>query len=128
MLRADWPRIEVTTEDVSVKAPFTQEMLDAISKSQTPAARYIAAWSQRRTDMWDELEACAWIDPAIITKEVDVYMDVDLSHGPSYGDTLAWPESLKPAHGVRLVHAQMDLDLPRFQKEFVDLMTRTNSK
>jgi hypothetical protein len=26
---------------------------------------------------------------------------------------------------VRLVHAQMDLDLPRFQKEFVDLMTRT---
>lgn len=128
VLRADWPRIEVTTEDVSVKAPFTQEMLDAISKSQTPAARYIAAWSQRRTDMWDELEACAWIDPAIITKEVDVYMDVDLSHGPSYGDTLAWPESLKPAHGVRLVHAQMDLDLPRFQKEFVDLMTRTNSK
>jgi purine nucleosidase len=125
VLHTNWPRIEVTTEDVSVKAPFTQEMLDAIAKSQTPAARYIAAWSQRRTDMWDELEACAWIDPAIIAKEVDVYMDVDLSHGPSYGDTLVWPEALKPATGVRLVHAQMDLDLPRFQKEFVDLMTRT---
>ncbi len=52
-------------------------------------------------------------------------MDVDLSHGPSYGDTLAWPEPMKPATGVRLVHAQMDLDLPRFQKVFVDLMTRT---
>ena len=125
VLHANWPHIEVTTEDVSVKAPFTQEMLDAIVKSQTPVARYIAAWSQRRTDMWDELEACAWLDPAIITKEVDVYMDVDLSHGPSYGDTLAWPELLKPATGVRLVHAQMDLDLPRFQKDFVDLMTRT---
>jgi inosine-uridine nucleoside N-ribohydrolase len=128
VLRANWPRIEVTTEDVSVKAPFTQEMLDAIAKSQTPAARYIAAWSQRRTLMWDELEACAWIDPAIITKEVDVYMDVDLSHGPSYGDTLAWPEVLRPTIGVRVVHAQMDLDVPRFQKDFVDLMTRTNSK
>ncbi len=128
VLGANWLRIDVTTEDVSVKAPFTQEMLDAIAKSQTPAARYIAAWTQRRTDMWDELEACAWIDPAIITKSVDVYMDVDLSHGPSYGDTLAWPESLKPAIGVRVVHAQMDLDLPRFQKEFVELMTRTNSK
>jgi inosine-uridine nucleoside N-ribohydrolase len=125
VLYADWPRIEVTTEDVSVKAPFTQEMLDAIANSQTPVARYITAWSRRRTDMWDELEACAWLDPAIITKEVDVYMDVDLSHGPSYGDTLAWPEALKPANGVRLVHAQMDLDLPRFQKDFVDLMTRT---
>jgi len=32
---------------------------------------------------------------------------------------------MKPATGVRLVHAQMDLDLPRFQKEFVDLMTQT---
>ena len=125
VLHADWPQIEATTVDVSVKAPFTQEMLDEIARSQTPAARYIAAWSQRRTLMWDELEVCAWIDPSIITKEEDVYMDVDLSHGPSYGDTLAWTEPMKPSTGVRLVHAQMDLDLPRFQKEFVDLMTRT---
>ncbi|HVN93994.1 MAG TPA: nucleoside hydrolase [Terracidiphilus sp.] len=128
VLRADWPRLDVTTEDVSLKTQFTQEMLDAISKSQTPAARYIAAWSQRRTSMWDELEACAWIDPAIITREVDVYMDVDLSHGPSYGDTLAWPAALKPTDGVRMVHAQMDLDLARFQKEFIDLMTQNSSK
>jgi len=125
VLHAAWPRVEVTTMDVSEKAPFTQAMLGAIAKSQAPAARYIAAWSQRRTLMWDELEACAWIDPAIITKEEDVYMDVDLSHGPSYGDTLAWPEPMKPATGVRIVHAQLDLDLPRFQKEFVDLMTQT---
>jgi purine nucleosidase len=125
VLRADWPRIEVTTDDVSIKASFTQQMLDQISKSQAPAARYIAAWSKRRTYMWDELEACAWIDPAIITKEVPLYMDVDLSHGPSYGDTLAWPEALKPPSGVRLVRAQVDLDLARFQKEFVELMTRT---
>ena len=125
VLDANWPRVDVTTEDVSVKAPFTQEMLDAIAKSQAPAARYIAEWSQRRTSMWDELEACAWIDPSIITKEKEVYMDVDLSHGPSYGDTLAWPEPMEPTTGVRLVHAQIDLDLPRFQKDFVNLMTRT---
>ena len=124
VLRADWPRIEATTVDISVKAPFTQAMLDDLAKSQTLAARYIAAWSKQRYYMWDELEACAWLDPAIITREQVVYMDVDLSHGPSYGDTLTWPEKLKPQTGVRLVHAQMDLDLPRFQKMFVNLMTR----
>jgi inosine-uridine nucleoside N-ribohydrolase len=123
VLRADWPRIDVTTADVSIKAPFSQEMLDAIAKSSTPAARYIVAWSQNRYYMWDELAACAWIEPALITKEKQVYMDVDLSHGPNYGDTLTWSENLKPATGVRLVHAQMDLDLPRFQKMFVELMT-----
>ena len=46
------------------------------------------------------------------------------AYGASYGDTLTWPENLKPATGVGLVHAQLDLDLPRFQKMFVELMTR----
>jgi inosine-uridine nucleoside N-ribohydrolase len=124
VLRADWPRADVTTVDVSVKAPFTQKMLDEISKSQSPTARYIAGWSQDRYYLWDELAACAWLDPTLITKEQQLYMDVDLSHGPSYGDTLTWTEKLKPATGVRLVHAQVDLDLPRFQRTFVDLMTQ----
>jgi inosine-uridine nucleoside N-ribohydrolase len=123
VLRADWPRIDVTTVDVSIKAPFTQKMLDDIAKSATPTARYIAAWSQDRYYLWDELAACAWLDPTLITKEKLLYMDVDLSHGPSYGDTLTWTEELKPTTGVRLVHAQVDLDLARFQKTFVELMT-----
>jgi inosine-uridine nucleoside N-ribohydrolase len=123
VLHADWPRIDVTTVDVSIKAPFTQKMLDEISKSQTPTAKYIAAWSQDRYYLWDELTACAWLDPTLITQEKLLYMDVDLSHGPSYGDTLTWTEKFKPATGVRLVHAQVDLDLPRFQKMFVGLMT-----
>jgi purine nucleosidase len=124
VLRADWPRIDVTTVDVSIKAPFTNAMLAEISKSPSPTARYIAAWSQDRYYLWDELTACAWLDPTIITKEKLLYMDVDLSHGPSYGDTLTWTEKLKPPTGVHLVHAQVDLDLPRFQKMFVELMSR----
>lgn len=124
VLRAAWPRIDVTTVDVSIKAPFTKKMLDEISQSQSPAARYIAAWSQDRYYMWDEFAACAWLDPTLVTQQKLVYMDVDLSHGPTYGDTLTWTEKLKPATGVRLVHAQVDLDLPKFQKMFVALMTR----
>jgi inosine-uridine nucleoside N-ribohydrolase len=128
VLHADWPRVDVTTVDVSIMAPFTQQMLDAIAKSPSPAARYIAAWSQRRYYLWDELAACAWLDPTLITREKLLYMDTDLSHGPSYGDTLTWNEKMKPATGVRLVHAQVDLDLPRFQKMFVDLITSTGAK
>ncbi len=122
VLRAAWPRIDVTTVDVSIKAPFTQAMLDEIAKSPSPTARYIAAWSQDRYYLWDELAACAWLDPTLVTKEKVVYMDMDIDHGPTYGDTLTWTEKLKPATGVRLVHAQVDLDLPKFQREFVELM------
>lgn len=122
-LRAHWPRIDVTTVDVSIKAMFTEEMLKTIAKSSSPAARYIAANSAERYYLWDELAACAWLDPGIITKERQLFMDVDVSHGPSYGDTLTWGKELRPAIDVQLVHAQMDLDLSRFTRLFVDLMS-----
>ncbi len=99
-------------------------MLDEIAKSQTPAARYIAAWSQDRYYMWDELAACAWLDPTLITKEKRRL------HGcrPEPRSQLRRHAHLdgkaQAATGVRLVHAQLDLDLPRFQKMFVELMTR----
>jgi inosine-uridine nucleoside N-ribohydrolase len=127
-LRAHWPRIDLTTVDISIKAMFTQEMLDAISRSQNPAARYIAAWSQDRYYLWDELAACAWLDPTIITRTRDVYMDIDLSHGPSYGDTLTWTPDLRPAIDLQQVHTQVDLDLPRFSRMFIDLMTARTPK
>jgi purine nucleosidase len=123
VLRAHWPRIDVTTVDVSIKAPFTQAMVDEIAKSPHPAARYIAAWSQDRYYLWDELAACAWLDPSIITKEKQVYMDVDVSHGPSYGDTLTWTDAMRPATDVQKVHAQLDVDLGKFTREFVELMS-----
>jgi inosine-uridine nucleoside N-ribohydrolase len=123
VLHSDWPRIDVTTVDVSLKVAFTQKLVDQIAQSQAPTARYIAAWSQELYYMWDEIAACAWLDPTLITKQKVVYMDVDINHGPTYGDTLTWTEKLKPTTGVRLVHAQVDLDLPRFTRTFVDLMT-----
>ena len=130
-LRAHWPRIDVTTVDVSIKAMFTQQMLEAIARSPSPAAQYIAKYSQDRYYLWDELAACAWLDPSIITNQRQLYMDIDISHGPSYGNTLTWNETLKPTADVQLVHAQTDLDLPKFTKMFVDLMSapslQTNS-
>jgi inosine-uridine nucleoside N-ribohydrolase len=123
VLRAPWPRIDVTTVDVSIKAMFTQAMYDAISRSSSPAARYITTYAKERYYLWDELAACAWLDPSIVTKVRHVYMDVDLSRGPSYGHTLTWAEKLRPATGVRPVQAQVDVDLPRFSKMFVDLMS-----
>jgi purine nucleosidase len=122
-LRAHWPRIDLTTVDVSIKAMFTQEMVDAVAKSPNPAARYIAKYSEERYYLWDELAACAWLDPSIITQRDDLYMDVDVSHGAAYGDTLTWNEALKPAVDLHLVHAQVDLDLPRFTRMFVELMS-----
>jgi purine nucleosidase len=123
VLRAHWPRIDLTTIDVAIKAMFTKEMLDALSRASSPAAQYIARYSKERYFMYDELAACAWLDPSIITKTHDLYMDVDLSHGPSYGQTLTWIEKYKPATDVQLVHAQVDVDVAKYTKMFLDLMS-----
>lgn len=124
VLHANWPSIEVTTADVSLKAPFSQAVLDVLARSKAPAARYIVQWSKPASYMWDELAACSWIDPSIITKRIPLYLDTDLSHGPNYGDTLSWTEKTRPVTETRPVSAQMDLDLPRFEKLFESLMTR----
>jgi purine nucleosidase len=123
VLRAHWPRIDLTTVDISIKAMFTQAMLDAISKSPNPAAQYIAKYSQERYYLWDELTAAAWLDPTLITREKLVLMDVDINHGPEYGNTLTWTDQLRPATDLQKVHAQLDVDLPRFEKMFVELMS-----
>jgi len=124
VLRARWPRIDVTTVDVSLKTKLTDDLVAELSRSSASAAQYVAKYSKSRDYQWDEIAALAWLDPSLITKTRDVYMDVDVSHGASYGHTLTWDEAHRPSRDLPLVHAQLDLDVSRFRKLFVELMTR----
>ncbi len=73
--------------------------------------------------MWDELSAAAWLEPTLITKEVPYYMDINLDRGAGYGDMLIWNDRVKPALDVQLVHTQMEVDMEKFGRMFVQLMT-----
>ena len=126
-LRAPWPRIDLTDVDISIKTQFTPQMLHQIAQSNSPAAQYIAKYTHEFYYLWDELAAAAWLDPKIITKETTLYVDVDTTPGPDYGDTLTWTSANKPSLPGSLgpmqpVHVQDDLDSTRFDKMFVDLM------
>jgi purine nucleosidase len=123
VLHAKWPRVVVTTVDISVKTRVSQEMVEQIRTSQTPAAQYVAKYSEPNI-LWDELAATAWLDPTIITKWKKLYMDVDVGHGAGYGNTIVWPEGRQPGLGEIQAEVQDDLDKPKFYREFVELMTR----
>jgi inosine-uridine nucleoside N-ribohydrolase len=73
--------------------------------------------------LWDELAAAAWLDPSLITRERYVYMDVSLDKGISYGDTVVWSDGDKPDLDLEKAHVQMDVDWPKFQSFFMQLMT-----
>jgi len=121
-MQAKWPRIDLTTVDISVKTRFSKEMMAEIATSKSPAAQYIAKYTTEFYYLWDELEAAAWIDPKIITKERMMYIDTDLGHGPGYGNVLSWTDADKPERELQPVHVQEDLDTARFYKMFVELM------
>jgi purine nucleosidase len=131
VLRAPWKKIVCTTVDISVKTRLTQELLNRIKGGNAPAARYVGSYTHLFGDynyLWDELAAIAWLDPSVITAKEMLYLDVDLSRGASYGNTLSWSEKDKPANLGPPVEVQVDLDTERFYKMFVDLMTAPTPK
>ncbi|HKH98545.1 MAG TPA: nucleoside hydrolase [Candidatus Sulfotelmatobacter sp.] len=120
---APWHKITDTTVDISVKTWLKKAMIAEIAKSPNAAAQYLAKYADEEF-RWDELAAAAWLDPSIITKETQLYMDIDYWHGAGYGNTLAWVPGTQPSLGEQLVHVPLELNLEKFDKMFVDLMTR----
>jgi inosine-uridine nucleoside N-ribohydrolase len=131
VLRAHWAKITCTTVDISLKTHLTQELVNEIARSQTPAARYIAHYARPKDPvnyLWDELAAASWLDPGIITQEEIRYMDVDLDRGASYGNILTWSDKDKPIFDEQPVHIQLDLDNQRFDQVFVKLLSASTPR
>jgi purine nucleosidase len=114
-----------------VKTRLTQDLLNQIKAGNTPAARYVGSYTHVSGEfnyLWDELAAIAWLDPSVITAKETLYLDVDLSRGASYGNTLSWSEQDKPANLGPPVEVQVNLDTDKFYKMFVELMTAPTPK
>ena len=126
VLRAPWKKIVCTPVDISVKTRLTSDLINRIKAGDSPAARYIGKYARLRGNynyLWDELAAAAWLDPSLITKKETLFMDVDLDHGAGYGNTLSWTERDKPRIEVQSVEVEDDLDLEKFYRILVDLLT-----
>ncbi len=123
VLRAPWKKLTITPIDISVKTRLSPEIQSAISKANTPVTRYLEKYSLTGY-MWDEIAGAALIDPSIITGQKQLYMDIDIDHGASYGKTLFWDSTAKVPPYLRLANVQFDIDAEKFYKLYIDLMTR----
>jgi len=123
VLRAPWKKLTITPIDISIKTRFTSEMQATISKAGTPVTQYLEKYSLPGY-MWDEIAGAALIDPSIITGQKQLYMDIDVDHGASYGKTIFWDSTAKVPPYLRLANVQFDIDAQKFYKLYVNLMTR----
>jgi len=131
VLTAPWKKIVCTPVDISVKTRLTPELMNRIKASRSPAAQYLGSYARLSGEynyLWDELAALAWLEPSLIIASDTHYLDVDLNHGASYGNTLSWTEQDKPKIVGPPVTVQVDLDTERFYKMFVDLLTAPTPK
>jgi purine nucleosidase len=122
VMRSPWKKITVTPIDISVKTKVNPEVKAAIAKADTPVARYLTQYSVE-SFMWDELSAAAMIDPSIVTGEKQLYVDIDIDHGPSYGETLFWEPGTELPPYEQLATVQFDVDTKKLYDLYIKLMT-----
>jgi inosine-uridine nucleoside N-ribohydrolase len=125
-LTAPWHKITITTVDISIKTRTTKAYIAEIGKIQTPAAQYVAKYADEEY-MWDELAVAGWLDPSVITKGSQYFMDIDISHTANYGNVLIWDEHDRPGLGEQLVRIPEELDKDKFYKMFIELMARPST-
>ena len=117
-LTAAWPKI-VAVGDVSNSVMMTRALMDRIAAVKTPLTAYLSKYFNA-LPLWDEMAAAVAVDPSLVTKSVDAFMDVDVSGGVDYGRAHVWPEALAPKDmGVRSVTIVQEIDRERFVEGLV---------
>jgi purine nucleosidase len=153
VLRAPWPKLTLVTVDISEKVHMDLELVKAIVNGQNkPIADLhrelvLKPYLEHHTADWfrmpDEMTAAYVIDPSIFTETRRFYVDIDVMHGMNYGASSFWDEIPKsyggapwpdqpypgiqkplPPPDTRIANVLWDLDVERFKKLFIDLMTR----
>ena len=123
VLHEHWPKITEVPIDPTTKTLFTPEMRERIAHGAAPFAAYIGEFGQSYP-MWDELAVAVWLDPSIVTRGVELLVDVDTSFTAGYGNTLSWSAGEGPGLGERPVQVVFDIDLPKFEALTMDLLSR----
>ena len=124
VFHSPWRKITCSPIDISQDVRSTPEHFAAIARAGTPLAAYLDKFGQRGRPLWDEIAAASWIDPSIVTHAEDVFIDVNLDRGASYGDTLSWPPGFEPGHGEARARLEKRLDVARFSALFTSLLSR----
>lgn len=124
-LRSGIP-IELSPLNVSRKSALTKAWYEKMVSVETPLTELLKetmgprfeARPDRRWFMYDQIAMASLIDPSLVTSE-QLYVDVNIDHGISYGVSVGGRETWPGAEGAQQMNVQHDLDWPRFIEMFV---------
>ena len=122
VFHSPWKKMVQVPVDPTTTAALKPAMIEEVVSVRTPLTSYLKKYSEAGYPLWDELAAAVWLDPAIITKSMEVFEDVDTSFTAGYGNTLSWDKDHVPDESVQKVQVVQEVDVPKLEKLFVDLM------
>lgn len=140
-LRTPFREQIVVPTDIAERVFYTKAEYDRIvSAPETPITKLFKQVhgprferdAAARSFIWDALATAIFLQPALATRLVDRFLDVDVTYGPNYGRSTGYHESRRrsfatPADfpaGTQKVKVLMDVDQPKFWNLYIDLMTR----
>jgi len=122
VLHEAWPRVTEIPVDPTTKTFFSKALYAEIGRAPTPLAAYVAGHGEG-FPMWDELAAAVWLQPSLVKRSQKMLVDVAAGDGAGYGSTLSWPLGRGPGLGEREVEVIQDVDVPRFERLTVQLLS-----
>ena len=123
VMSAPWKKITMTPNDVSIKTSLSKELQARIARVNTPLTQYLTKYTRPGGYMWDEIAVAAFLDPSIITEQKELYVNIDIDHGASYGQTIFVDKSVKVPSWWKLTNVQFNLNTDKFYDAYVRLMT-----
>ncbi len=129
-LRSGIP-IELSPLNVSRKSALTKDWYEKMVEVSNPLTELLKETLGKRFDtdpdrswfMYDQIAVASILDPTLVTSR-ELYVDVNIDHGISYGVSVGgrgiWPH----AEGASKMNVQYDLDWPRFIDLFIERIQR----
>ena len=122
VLHQPWNKVTEVPLDATNPTLMSRGLLQRVAAGKAPFDRYLGRFGQVYP-LWDETAVAVWLDPALITREKTLLVDVDTSFTANYGAMLSWPVGAGPDTGAQPVHVVFAVNVPKLNRLVMRLLT-----
>lgn len=122
VLHQPWHKITEVPVDATNPILMSHKLLHEVAQGHAPFDHYLGRFGQVYP-LWDETAVAVWLDPALVTREKTLLVDVDTSFTANYGATLSWPVGDGPNMGEQPVHVVFRVNAPKLKRLVVRLLS-----
>ena len=123
-----WRKLTVIPIDPSTSTERSAALLERMAKAAPREVGAFISDMEPGFPMWDEIVAGYLLDPGMVTRAEDLYIDYDTQFGPSYGDMLSWHGPYRPDLGERRAQVVLEIDPARLEALMVRTMAQGKAR